>query len=649
MAFNPHEPRALDGKWIKGLEHLNVAKKIAALPLGKKASHKGFPVRNLEGKGYRVRINNVGVNYKHPEDAARSMVAGKHVPAAKHIHELTQKQLAGNFNLKEHEKLKELKAVGGEAAAPSGESHLPKIGGQTPGPKGVKPKASSGKLPGQSEADWQKSILAKAKQQSESAKQPSSHWDKVLGDESVHGSAKWEYDKGLITKEELHQMRIEAMQAKIANMGGYEKAAKSTEGVKLMHGIQAEQKLKKDASGSHVPGESVPSLSEVMAGAKGPPKSMPQPKQAAPKQHFMLQMDKKEANHQYDIGLVTAEEFYARFGELPTNSNLSVKSLDMFEVDTAVHDMGLGTPGGKPKSILKQQNVGTAVKATDAAPKIKLKSGMPVSHLAQLNAKDAQAEFKAGSLSQTEFYAKFGKLPTGAYTSDPSTLDFGIINKLREQMGMPALKPPAGSVKTPSASAALKVYNPKELPSSAPPGAKIGLDAWNGLPKFHGSSYGRGGIKTYTGSGYGSMNEGLRKGLMDMGTASLVDKMDAAFKDAEPTPFDMVVHRGVSSHDSMFGGVGSHIGGVFIDHGFVSTSTRDETASSFGGSGAFIQIIVPKGTRVVNTNGISSHTSEKEIILNRGSKFEIVEDSYQDFSKWGSTNKKRVIVLRLVS
>jgi hypothetical protein len=508
--FNPAEPRDLDGKWIKGLAHLAAAKKIAALPLGKKATIHGNPVRNLPGKGYRVRINDVGVNYKHPEDAARSMVAGKHMPASKHIAEL---------------------------------ENMPN------------------KTPKQ--------------------------------DQILH---------------QLHVQELESL------------------------------KTSGESSPGHAPSEQKQSqiLKEVAAKqASGGKPNAPMGSE---------EMDQWE----YDKGLVTAEEFFAAHGHVPNGSALTFSDLDQNEIMNA-------------KQHLMAQAKGTASVKNAAEPITTLKSGKSVvGHLGGMGPATAQTAFNAGSLTTTEFFAKFGVLPDGAHTGILS-MDLKVVNGLRKELGLPAftqsdLKLKAKLATEKAAKAATSkataeaVFDPKELPPGAPPGALIGPAVWDALPNFKPSNNSiKSGISNYTGSGYGSINQSLRKGLVSSSTASTVKKLDDAFKEVPPTKQDLVVYRGVSSHDIMFGTTGSHIGGVFLDGGFVSTTANTSTATSFGGSGAFIRIIIPKGSKVVKTAGISSHASEKEIILNRGSMFEIVSDTMQAIDTYGHVDKRRVVTLKLVS
>jgi hypothetical protein len=197
------------------------------------------------------------------------------------------------------------------------------------------------------------------------------------------------------------------------------------------------------------------------------------------------------------------------------------------------------------------------------------------------------------------------------------------------------------------------VSKPKVMPKlkalEIPAGALQGQGAWSAvqeiMPPDHET---RKAIASYTGIGYIQVNQGLRKGLLNSTVADMVAKLDKAFQHSVPTKDEIVVYRGFSSADSILGVPGSHVGGVFIDNGYISTSTKNSTAASFGGSGTLVHIILPSGSRVVKPGSISGHSSEMEIILNRGSRFQIVQDRVTGQGGINS-GSKREVVLRLIS
>lgn len=129
-------------------------------------------------------------------------------------------------------------------------------------------------------------------------------------------------------------------------------------------------------------------------------------------------------------------------------------------------------------------------------------------------------------------------------------------------------------------------------------------------------------VYEYTSSAYGPMNDSLRGVLTkpdDLNEVSLYGlaaslKLIDAFDAAKPTEEDIVVFRG-----SRYPGIKDEVSmkSVFVDPGFLSTSSNIGTVLNFGGgsNGTRFMILVPKGAKVITANGSSSFPSEKEIIL----------------------------------
>ena len=134
-------------------------------------------------------------------------------------------------------------------------------------------------------------------------------------------------------------------------------------------------------------------------------------------------------------------------------------------------------------------------------------------------------------------------------------------------------------------------------------------------------------IKVYTSSGYQSINECLRGSGLKNASDEMknnIKALDSAI-DKHEIPKDVTIYRGISksSFKDWFGG---HVqeGTIVKDNGFISTSTSKGFAEGWK-SGCTIHIDVPKGTKGMNVEKISSYGShEHEIILPRGSKFEVV-------------------------
>ena len=88
---------------------------------------------------------------------------------------------------------------------------------------------------------------------------------------------------------------------------------------------------------------------------------------------------------------------------------------------------------------------------------------------------------------------------------------------------------------------------------------------------------------------------------------------------------DTYVYRGISEKYLK----GLHVGGEYIDDGFVSTSLIGSVAwgvfGGFGGVGrAVMQIKLPKGTNCALTRPETMKSQECEVLLPRGSRFKVV-------------------------
>ena len=120
-------------------------------------------------------------------------------------------------------------------------------------------------------------------------------------------------------------------------------------------------------------------------------------------------------------------------------------------------------------------------------------------------------------------------------------------------------------------------------------------------------------------------------------TQATITGLDKTFAIAEPTKQDMKLYRGIGiSHrgEKMF-----EIGDEFHDKGFVSTTNSIYVARSFArmNEGAVVEIVIPKGTKVVapivspNKNRemmgrirpAERIGAEEEVLLNRGARFVI--------------------------
>lgn len=140
-------------------------------------------------------------------------------------------------------------------------------------------------------------------------------------------------------------------------------------------------------------------------------------------------------------------------------------------------------------------------------------------------------------------------------------------------------------------------------------------------------------IRRYTGSGAGEVNRWLRSmgaSHIDVGTKRLMDNLIKAFEKMPVTDDVITLYRGTSFHtkENFLAFVDKlKVNMNYEDLGFMSTTTAESTALNFGGRsqlGCFFEIRVPKGSQVLQPFN-SLYPNEKEVILNRGSKFKILD------------------------
>ncbi|HOY80498.1 MAG TPA: ADP-ribosyltransferase [Rhodoglobus sp.] len=137
------------------------------------------------------------------------------------------------------------------------------------------------------------------------------------------------------------------------------------------------------------------------------------------------------------------------------------------------------------------------------------------------------------------------------------------------------------------------------------------------------------GFASYTGSGYRETNNTLRS---TGGRRGANAGLDQAFK--RPTsrvPNDTVTYRGVSSARALglnadTGDLSKLVGSEYVEHGYMSTAVE---GGGFGGN-IKMTVKIPKGHPAIYVSQrgdpLSVYgTSEKELLLDRGTKFKIVE------------------------
>ncbi len=151
-------------------------------------------------------------------------------------------------------------------------------------------------------------------------------------------------------------------------------------------------------------------------------------------------------------------------------------------------------------------------------------------------------------------------------------------------------------------------------------------------------------LERYTGSWYDNANKSLRKSrgsrkvlndaMSDNGITTL-RHMDEAFDSHGPIGENITVLRGTNVLADQLGNIIDDpptqlIGGVFQDHGFVSTSVGD--AAAFGGKYR-LELDIPAEVRGIYVKKISNFSRENEMILERGLNF-VVTDVEKAFNGW---------------
>lgn len=159
-------------------------------------------------------------------------------------------------------------------------------------------------------------------------------------------------------------------------------------------------------------------------------------------------------------------------------------------------------------------------------------------------------------------------------------------------------------------------------------------------------------LRTYQSHAAEEWNRGLRHDIPLEQTNLTLDQLQRV-KKAQPKLDEMMeesalatsvrVWRGVKDHD---GALAAKLkkGTVFEDKGYVSTATERDVAEQFaGGSGLVFDIEVPKGEQgLVPTRWSGRFLEEWELLLPRGSKFEVLEEPK-------SVGSRRVVKVRVIT
>lgn len=133
-------------------------------------------------------------------------------------------------------------------------------------------------------------------------------------------------------------------------------------------------------------------------------------------------------------------------------------------------------------------------------------------------------------------------------------------------------------------------------------------------------------LKMYTGSDYSAINNHLRFGQKaHPDVTANIAKMDEAFTHAKAKT-DFVVQRGLAPDAvKKYMDAGQFkVGATMIDRGFVSTTSKHGTASSFNKDNGYHMVIrVKKGQSIAPLKSLSKYRDENEFLLPRNTAFQI--------------------------
>lgn len=129
-------------------------------------------------------------------------------------------------------------------------------------------------------------------------------------------------------------------------------------------------------------------------------------------------------------------------------------------------------------------------------------------------------------------------------------------------------------------------------------------------------------IEDYTGTGSDYINSILRMGPPEAASMFVgVRNLDGAVASSPPLTDPVTVFRGAAFN------MNASVGDVITDPAFVSTSLNPVRTAGFalGTQSTLMQITVPAGEKAPYIGNLSSSRSEQEVLLNRGTSFQVTK------------------------
>ena len=132
-------------------------------------------------------------------------------------------------------------------------------------------------------------------------------------------------------------------------------------------------------------------------------------------------------------------------------------------------------------------------------------------------------------------------------------------------------------------------------------------------------------LRNYTGSGYEILNKKMRnEEPLSIEEKSLLKRLDEIFREAPDVKEDLYLYRGIKEefNPSL---------SSFMSCSLSEEIARDSDFSGYKGNSSVLRIKVSKGSKVLPLFNVSFAKYEKEILLDRYGKCEIISKGYDIF------------------
>lgn len=195
-----------------------------------------------------------------------------------------------------------------------------------------------------------------------------------------------------------------------------------------------------------------------------------------------------------------------------------------------------------------------------------------------------------------------------------------------------------------------EAFSKKSGTSNSWSNAKTGNDAAKAaeLPNKELTTSQKDALENYTAEYYRVYNQALRGDYLDRLRDKWKDEvkeLDSLFKDAS-TKEDIIVNRFIEDESDSFTKK-LEIGSEFVDKAFTSTTygTQEDIKNIgfFGENDPYsvLEIHVPKGTKAIDISDYSYNKDEKEILIDRNTKYRVVDIESKELKSYGTEARKQ--------